>query len=153
MKFMREVKREWEKVGIGLKLEGADEARCAEALTDPQVDLVWQENWYPYPEGDQALYPYFHSANLPADALFGRSAEVDRWLDDARREPYEPDRAVFYAKADQLLSKDDCMAIPLYYPQCQYLMKPYVQKQWSGNLIYHFWDTDIEETSQEVAKP
>ena len=153
LKFMREVKREWEKVGIGLKLEGADEARCAEALNDPQVDLVWQENWYPYPEGDQALYPYFHSANLPADALFGRSDEVDCWLDDARREPYEPDRAVFYAKADQLLSKDDCMAIPLYYPQCQYLMKPYVKKQWSGNLIYHFWDTDIEETSQEAAEP
>jgi hypothetical protein len=32
-------------------------------------------------------------------------------------------------------------------------MKPYVKKQWSGNLIYHFWDTDIEETAQEVAQP
>ena len=51
-------------------------------------------------------------------------------------------------EADKILSQEDYACIPLYYPQSQFIAKPYVKNYKVGNLIYHFWNVDVDTAAQ-----
>jgi peptide/nickel transport system substrate-binding protein len=69
-------------------------------------------------------------------------------MDQARAATDENERTQLYTQADQILSHEDMVCVPLYYPQSQFLAKPYVQNMKVGNLIYHLWNVDIDPTAQ-----
>jgi peptide/nickel transport system substrate-binding protein len=90
------------------------------------------------------MYNYFYSKNSDAQGVFYNNADFDKDLDEARVLTDEAKRAELYKDADRLLSLEDYACIPLYYPQSQFIAKPYVKNYKVGNLIYHFFDVDID---------
>ena len=63
---------------------------------------------------------------------------------EARQISDEDKRTELYKKANNILSLDDYGTIPLYYPISQFMAKPYVKNMKVGNLIYRFYDIDID---------
>ena len=53
-----------------------------------------------------------------------------------------------YKEADKILSQEDYACIPLYSPQSQVIATPSVKNYKVGNLIYHFWNVDVDTAAQ-----
>lgn len=111
----------------------------------PFTFLTWNAL---YPDADFQLYNYFYSSNSTSKSVNYNNPAFDKLLDDARVSTDEQERAELYQQADQILSHEDMACIPLYYPQSQFLAKPYVQNMKVGNLIYHFWEVDVDPAAQ-----
>jgi peptide/nickel transport system substrate-binding protein len=131
-------------VGIQLVLTTVDNATWNSNRTTgkiPFTDMIWNAL---YPDGDFQLYNYFYSVNSVGQGVFYDNPAFDKALDDARKSTNEKERAELYKTADSLLSFEDYAAIPLYYPQSQFIANPKVLNYKVGNLIYHFWNVDID---------
>ncbi|MCR5289665.1 MAG: ABC transporter substrate-binding protein [Treponema sp.] len=134
--------------GIHLDLTSVDNATWNSNRTAgkiPATDMIWNAL---YPDGDFQMYNYFYSSNSNARGVFYKNAEFDSLLDKARASTNEDERAELYKKADSLLSLEDYACIPLYYPQNQFIAKPWVKNYKVGNLIYHFWNVDIDTSKK-----
>ncbi len=103
-----------------------------------------------YPDGDFQMYNYFYSKNSVNRGVFYDNPAYDAALDKGRASTDEKERAELYKEADKILTFDDYACIPLYYPQSQFIAKSYVKNFTVGNLIYHFWNADID--AQAAAK-
>ena len=101
-----------------------------------------------YPDGDFQMYNYFYSNRSDAQGVFYKNEDFDKLLDEARKSTDETARADMYKEADKILSQEDYACIPLYYPQSQFIAKPYVKNYKVGNLIYHFWNVDVDTAAQ-----
>ncbi len=135
-------------VGINLTVVVVDGATWTSNRTagkDPVTGITWNAL---YPDGDFQMYNYFYSKNSNAQGVFFENSEFDKAMDDARSSTDENERALLYKKADKILSLDTYSCIPLYYPQSQFIAKPYVKNFKVGNLIYHFWNVDVDNTAR-----
>ena len=135
-------------VGITLNLNVVDNATWTSDRTAgkiPVTGMTWNAL---YPDGDFQMYNYFYSKNSDAQGVFYNNADFDKDLDEARVLTDEAKRAELYKDADRLLSLEDYACIPLYYPQSQFIAKPYVKNYKVGNLIYHFFDVDIDAAAK-----
>ncbi len=133
-------------VGINLALTVVDNATWTSNRTSgktPVTGITWNAL---YPDGDFQMYNYFYSTNSNAQGVFFKNAEFDKALDNARVSTNEEERAALYKKADKILSLEQYACIPLYYPQSQFIAKPFVKNFKVGNLIYHFWNVDADLT-------
>ena len=83
--------------------------------------------------------------------MFYESEAFDQLLDEGRLNTNEAERAELYRQADYLFSREDYVAIPLYYPQNNYLAKPHVIGFELPNLIFHFRNTDVDAEASSAA--
>ena len=135
-------------VGINLELNVVDSATYNADRTAGKIPLTGSTWNALYPDGDFQMYNYFYSSKSNAQGVFYNNADFDKLLDDARKSTDENERAQMYKEADKILSQEDYACIPLYYPQSQFIAKPYVKNYKVGNLIYHFWNADIDTAAQ-----
>ena len=135
-------------VGINMELNVVDNATYNSDRTAGKIPLTGMTWNALYPDGDFQMYNYFYSSKSDAQGVFYHNDEFDKLLDDARKSNDEDARAEMYTEADKILSQDDYACIPLYYPQSQFIAKPYVKNYKVGNLIYHFWNADIDTAAQ-----
>lgn len=135
-------------VGINMELNVVDNATYNSDRTAGKIPLTGMTWNALYPDGDFQMYNYFYSSKSDAQGVFYHNDEFDKLLDDARKSNDEDARAEMYKEADKILSQDDYACIPLYYPQSQFIAKPYVKNYKVGNLIYHFWNADIDTAAQ-----
>lgn len=135
-------------VGINMELNVVDNATYNSDRTAGKISLTGMTWNALYPDGDFQMYNYFYSSKSDAQGVFYHNDEFDKLLDDARKSTDEDARAEMYKEADKILSQDDYACIPLYYPQSQFIAKPYVKNYKVGNLIYHFWNADIDTAVQ-----
>ena len=135
-------------VGINMELDVVDNATYNSDRTAGKIPLTGMTWNALYPDGDFQMYNYFYSSKSDAQGVFYHNDEFDKLLDDARKSTDEDARAEMYKEADKILSQDDYACIPLYYPQSQFIAKPYVKNYKVGNLIYHFWNADIDTAAQ-----
>ena len=135
-------------VGINMELNVVDNATYNSDRTAGKITLTGMTWNALYPDGDFQMYNYFYSSKSDAQGVFYHNDEFDKLLDDARKSTDEDARAEMYKEADKILSQDDYACIPLYYPQSQFIAKPYVKNYKVGNLIYHFWNADIDTAAQ-----
>ncbi|RHS88978.1 ABC transporter substrate-binding protein [Clostridium sp. AM42-4] len=135
-------------VGINMELNVVDNATYNSDRTAGKIPLTGMTWNALYPDGDFQMYNYFYSSKSDAQGVFYHNDEFDKLLDDARKSTDEDARAEMYKEADKILSQDDYACIPLYYPQSQFIAKPYVKNYKVGNLIYHFWNADIDTAAQ-----
>lgn len=105
-----------------------------------------------YADADFQIYNYFYSKNSQRVSVNYNNSAFDRLMDEGRAAKDEAARTEIYRQADELLSHEDMACVPLYYPQSQFLAKPYVKDMKVGNLIYHFWNVDIDLEAQKAAK-
>ena len=135
-------------VGINMELNVVDNATYNSDRTAGKIPLTGMTWNALYPDGDFQMYNYFYSSKSDAQGVFYHNDEFDKLLGDARKSTDEDARAEMYKEADKILSQDDYACIPLYYPQSQFIAKPYVKNYKVGNLIYHFWNADIDTAAQ-----
>ena len=135
-------------VGINMELDVVDNATYNSDRTAGKIPLTGMTWNALYPDGDFQMYNYFYSSKSDAQGVFYHNDEFDKLLDDARKSTDEDARAEMYKEADKILSQDDYACIPLYYPQSQFIAKPYVKNYKVGNLIYHFWNVDVDTAAQ-----
>lgn len=131
-------------VGIQLTINAVDNATWNADRTSGNLALTGITWNALYPDGDFQMYNYFYSSNSVNTGVFYDNAAYDSALDQARASTDEQERADLYKEADKILTFDDYACIPLYYPQSQFIAKPYVKNFTVGNLIYHFWNVDVD---------
>lgn len=139
-------------VGITMKLNVVDNATWNSERTNGTVQLTGMTWNALYPDADFQMYNYFYSTKSNGKGVFYRNPEFDQLLDSARAQTDEKQREELYKKADTILSLNEYACIPLYYPQSQFVAKSYVKNMTVGNLIYHFWNVDIDTTAQSSTK-
>lgn len=97
-----------------------------------------------YADADFQVYNYFYSTYSNSKSVHYNNPEFDAIMDEARTATDPARRAELYKRADQILGQEDMVCVPLYYPQSQFLAKPYVTNMKVGNLIYHLWNVDVD---------
>ncbi|MBF1083192.1 MAG: ABC transporter substrate-binding protein [Solobacterium sp.] len=137
-------------VGIQLTLNIVDNATWNSDRAAGNLALTGMTWNALYPDGDFQMYNYFYSKNSVNRGVFYDNPAYDAALDKGRASTDEKERAELYKEADKILTFDDYACIPLYYPQSQFIAKSYVKNFTVGNLIYHFWNADID--AQAAAK-
>ncbi len=140
-------------VGIKLKFKVVDASTWSADRVGgklPFTAITWNAL---YPDADFQAYNYFYSTNSVSKSVNYSNSKFDGLLDQARKESVADKRAALYRQADYILSRQDYACIPLYYPQSQFIAKPYVKKMAVGNLIYHFWNVDIDPVDKASEKP
>lgn len=135
-------------VGINLDLTVVDNATYNSDRTAGKIPMTGTTWNALYPDGDFQMYNYFYSNRSDAQGVFYKNDDFDKLLDEARKSTDETARADMYKEADKILSREDYACIPLYYPQSQFIAKPYVKNYKVGNLIYHFWNVDVDTAAQ-----
>lgn len=135
-------------VGVNFVFDVVDNATWTSDQTSgslPFTMVTWNAL---YPDADFQVYNYFYSANSKSKSVNYNNPDFDALMDAGRQSTDETERAELYRQADELLSHEDMVCIPLYYPQSQFLAKPYVKDMKVGNLIYHFWNVDVDPSAQ-----
>lgn len=136
------------RVGINLVYDVVDNAMWNSGRgsgTLPFTFITWNAL---YPDADFQVYNYFYSTYSKGKSVNYSSEEFDSLMDQARTETDPDKRAELYRQADKLLSHDDFVCVPLYYPQSQFIAKPYVKNMKVGDLIYHLWNVDIDPVAK-----
>jgi len=117
-------------VGVKVRLQVLDFGAYLRAIdgtkeggaSAPLFQFIWFAD---YPDPDAFLRPLLHSANFGSAGNYGRygNADVDRLLDEGRRESDPAKREAIYRKAEAIALADAC-AIPLYYYGDDALVSP-----------------------------
>lgn len=144
VKYMTVVQSYWAEIGVTLDLSTEDAGVWSTDWKDGNLETT-ALGWFPlFADADNHMYTYFYSGNASAKGSFYNSAEFDKLVSDARVSLDEDERAELYKQADHLLTHEDFATIPLYWPKNSFVAKPYVKNAKCGNLIYHFFDLDID---------
>ncbi len=143
-KYMTVVQSYWKKIGVTMNLSVEDNGVWSSDWADGNLEVT-ALGWYPlFADADNHMYTYFYSENAAKKSSFYNSAEVDDLLSRARVSQDPDERAELYKQADHIITHEDYAAIPLFWPKGTFVAKSYVKNAKVGNLIYHFFDLDID---------
>ena len=152
-KLLVAVQEYWSKIGVTLDVQVEDNAvwNTDWAAGNLQITTL---GWYPlFADGDQHLYTYFYSTNAAKKSSFYNNPEFDKLLVEGRSESNKDKRTEDYKDADNLLTRTDFATLPLYWPKNSFVAKKYVKNAKVGNLIYHFFDIDIDTSNSDYTVP
>lgn len=130
-KVMELVQANLKAIGIQTELQGFEWAQFVTYRQKGEHQLA-RDGWiFDYPIIDNMLYPLFYSKNVGKDNSSRYvNTEVDKLIDEARKEVDEKKRVEKYQKAEELIL-DDAGAIPLNF----YAHRAVAQKKIKG-LVY-----------------
>jgi len=74
------------------------------------------QNWNGRPTIDEALYPYFHSKGSYKELYNYNNPEVDKLLDDGRKEKDFAKRKSMYGRVQQIIAESGPVVIPYHRP-------------------------------------
>jgi peptide/nickel transport system substrate-binding protein len=74
------------------------------------------QNWNGRPTIDEALYPYFHSKGSYKELYNYSNPEVDKLLDDGRKEPNLAKRKEMYGRVQKIIADTGPVVIPYHRP-------------------------------------
>ncbi len=96
------------RVGVETEIVVRDASAQREAARKGEVDLAMLDWWADYPDGDNFLYPLFHSrsAGPGGNYAFYADAETDSLLGVARTTVDEAARAALYRRIDERVYRD-----------------------------------------------
>jgi len=123
--------------GVQVHLVPRDQAALRQAIHEGRADLFLASWTLDYPDIENALYPPFHSSNIPrqGNQTHFRDAEVDAILTAARAETDNAKRIGLYQQAENLV-RQRAPWIPLFHRKTYYAVKPEVNG-WTPALIYN----------------
>ncbi|MEW6235267.1 MAG: ABC transporter substrate-binding protein [Candidatus Omnitrophota bacterium] len=94
----------WKKLGIRVRLQQLEWVTYRKYLREGNFDMAWR-NWYAdYPDGDNFLYPLFHSSQVGSGNMSRfRDAEADALIERSQRELDSEKRRALLEQANELL--------------------------------------------------
>lgn len=115
------------RAGIRAKIVQRESAAAREAARNGQTDMILKDWYADYPDAENFLYPLLHSANKGAggNVSFFTSAEFDRIVSQARREPDEGRRNELYRQADSVAFVEAPMVFLFFYNEL-YAVQPWI---------------------------
>jgi peptide/nickel transport system substrate-binding protein/oligopeptide transport system substrate-binding protein len=124
-------------VGITVELQPRDQAALRQAIHEAAADMFLGSWTLDYPDIENALYPPFHSSNIPrqGNQTHFRNANVDEVLAAARAEGDNARRIALYQQAEQLV-RQQAPWVLLFHRKVYYAVQPDV-KGWTPALIYN----------------
>jgi ABC-type transport system substrate-binding protein len=133
----RAVKDNLMQAGIEVNLVPRDQAALRMGVHDAQADLYFGNWTLDYPDIENAIYPPFHSRNIPrqGNGAHFSSPEVDALLDAARTETDPKTRIAKYQLAEDRII-EECPWVPLFHRRNYYAVQPTLQG-WTLALIYN----------------
>ncbi len=131
------VKSMLEEAGAKVTLVPRDQAALRQAIHEGRADLFLASWTLDYPDIENALYPPFHSSNIPrqGNQTHFRNEAVDAVLQQARDEADNKKRMSLYQKAEELV-RQQAPWIPLFHRKVYYAVQPEVNG-WVPALIYN----------------
>lgn len=147
-KCMVAIQNYWEQIGVHISVNVVDSGVWINDWVAGNLNIMCGA-WYPlYPDGDNALYANFFSENSVKKSSFYNNPTFDDLLTRGRRSHDDAERTELYRQADDILTRQDYAAIPLFYPKYQFVARPWVQNMKIGNIIYHFNSVDIDNSKR-----
>lgn len=147
-KVFTAIQAQLKEVGIDLVIESLDAATFNQKKKDGEIQL-YLGTWNGlYPDGDHFMYAYLYSSNSETKSVNYNNPKFDEIMSKARVSNDEAERAELYKEADAIATREDYAIVPLYNQTSFFLAKPYVENMKLGNLIYHFFDVDINTELQ-----
>ena len=143
----------WSKIGVTCNVSVIDSGVWSDARTngDLEVTLVtWSTLSF---QGVEHMGSYFRSDRAAKKSSFYNNPEFDKLLVEGRSESNKDKRTEDYKDADNLLTRTDFATLPLYWPKNSFVAKKYVKNAKVGNLIYHFFDVDIDTSNSDYTVP
>lgn len=142
-------------LGIQVQLQSI-EAKVYWAMVDsPDMPQVARLGWCPvYYDADYFIRSAFRSGGMnnevdefgnPSGGVRWLNEEFDSLVDQAAAELDDATRQELYARAEEIISTEDVVFIPLYHYSSPALTKPYVTRTFSvgGVEAYEKWDIDL----------
>ncbi len=118
----------FKKIGVKVRLNNVDWGTYLKKLDSGECQM-FRLGWIAdYPDAENFLYILFHSKNAGANGnhTFYSNSEVDKILDEARREVDFNKRVKLYQKAEKMIM-DDAPWIPMFHNKDIILYQPYVK--------------------------
>lgn len=112
--------------GIDFTINLVDQATYLDYRNSGDIELVFRTWYKDYPDPDNFLYTFFHSAATPNRAPDWGKPETDAMLDEGRALPAE-ERPAHYERLDEILVEEKVAAVPLYYPVFHFLKDPVIE--------------------------
>jgi peptide/nickel transport system substrate-binding protein/oligopeptide transport system substrate-binding protein len=146
--MMTAVQKDLEKIGVKVNVFRRDWATVREAIYNGTPDLYFSSWWLDYPDIENAIEPYFASANIPrqGNGAHFSNPEVDKLIADAEAEADADKRIAKFQKAEDAII-DECPWIFLYHRKSYVVVQPWV-KGYKPSLMYNsgrFEDVDIDQ--------
>jgi peptide/nickel transport system substrate-binding protein/oligopeptide transport system substrate-binding protein len=125
------------RVGVETEIVVRDASAQREAARKGEADMAILDWWADYPDGDNFLYPLFHSASAGPGGNYAFYADrvTDSLLATARRTPDEAVRADLYRRIDERVYRD-APWIYLWFPVDLWAAQPDVEG-WALPVIFN----------------
>src|SRR5712691_8141038 len=113
-------------VGVQVEIHFAPDWPTYKSMLEHGQLSMFRLAWYAdIPDPDNVLCPLLHSVS-PTNRTFYRNPQVDQFLEQARKELNDVQRAALYRRVERLVM-DDAPWILQHYTTFEYLYQPYVQ--------------------------
>jgi oligopeptide transport system substrate-binding protein len=150
----RFVEQDMAQLGVQVELNEFDDWPTFQQALEQGKVQIFRYAWYAdYPDPDSFLYPLFHSQS-PSNYFRYRNAEVDKLLDEARREFDDLRRVKLYREAEQVILNDAPAVMVLHFTY-EGLFQPYVEGievSALGESYIPMWKIRLKPTGQENAR-
>jgi peptide/nickel transport system substrate-binding protein/oligopeptide transport system substrate-binding protein len=138
-KVAEAVQAGYKEAGIDVSLTNLEWGTYLDKLAKGEI-YFYRLGWIAdYPSMDNFLYPLFHSSEKGNNNLgFYENPEVDKLLEEARKETDEEKRHELYAQAEKKIL-EDAVIIPIYFYTAARVVKPEVQNyNWNAMGLVDF---------------
>ncbi|MDO4288687.1 MAG: ABC transporter substrate-binding protein [Eubacterium sp.] len=131
--------------GITLEINQVDGAAYTDMNKAGEIELS-VSNWYTdYVDTDGMIYQRMSATTTQQVSNKYNNAEFNQLINDARKIKDENQRAELYKQADNILTRQDYGAIPLYNDTMFYLLGDNVENfEVTSIYRYHFWDAEFK---------
>lgn len=129
----------YKEAGLNVSLTNLEWGTYLDKLSKGEI-YFYRLGWIAdYPSMDNFLYPLFHSSEKGNNNMsFYENPEVDKLLEEARKETNEEKRHELYAKAEKKVL-EDAVIIPIYFYTAARVVKPEVQNyNWNAMGLVDF---------------
>jgi oligopeptide transport system substrate-binding protein len=148
------VSQDMAQLGVQVELNEFDDWPTFQQALEQGKVQIFRYAWYAdYPDPDSFLYPLFHSQSA-SNYFRYQNAEVDKLLDEARREFDDLRRVKLYRKAEQIILSDAPAVMVLHFTY-EGLFQPYVEGievSALGESYIPMWKIRLKPTGQENAR-
>lgn len=100
------VQADGKKIGLNIRIRQAEWVTYRRLLREGEFDLAFRAWWADYPDGDNFLFPLFHSSQI-GSSNFSRfnDPQIDRMIEQSQRMMEEEKRTALLRKIDDLIFK------------------------------------------------
>ncbi|HAI69623.1 MAG TPA: hypothetical protein DCM38_09335 [Gammaproteobacteria bacterium] len=129
-------------LNIDIEIRGYDFLSYINTLYKKNKPHLFRMSWCPdYPDAHTGLYEVFHPTQ-GINWIGWHNREFAKEVEQAQQISNPEKRKKHYSRAEQILTEEEAVIIPLYFSRTQFLVKPWVKKWYPmgfGGQHIRFW--------------